>query len=168
MIVEPRTEALVVRYIARIAVPFIQLFALYVLGHGEDGPGGGFQSGVIFAAAYILYTLANGWEAGRRQWPQPASDAVLPSGALLYGAIGLVTMLLGGAFLEYAQFAGGGHSHAAHEFGLMGIEIGVALTVAASIATLFFELARPKRFLDPPGARGSDGNSSAASAERRE
>ena len=41
MMTKPHTESLVVRYVARRSVAFIQLFALYVVAHGEDGPGGG-------------------------------------------------------------------------------------------------------------------------------
>ena len=156
MMSKPHTESLVVRYVARRSVPFIQLFALYVVAHGEDGPGGGFQGGVIFASAFILFALAEGWQRGRDRMPELASDVLLPSGALLYACIGLAPLLLGGAFLEYGRFALGGDAHAqhmAHELGLIGIEIGVTVTVAGAMATLFFEMARPKLYLDLPRRR---------------
>jgi multicomponent Na+:H+ antiporter subunit B len=152
MIDEREHDSLVIRFVTRCSVPFIQLYALYVLGHGEDGPGGGFQGGVIFGAAYVLYSLVNGWAEGRRQWPQPASDALLPAGALVYGGIGVATMLLGGMFLQYETLAPEHPKHA-HHLGLIGIEVGVMITVSASIATLFFEMSRPRLFLDP-AARG--------------
>ena len=136
------TGSLVVRFISKRMIPFILLYALYVLGHGEDGPGGGFQGGVIFAAAYVLLALSEGWHAGRRAVPQPVSDTLMPLGALVYAAIGLGAFLVGGAFLEYAAYAPE-HAHTAHHFGLIGIEIGVTITVAGSMITLFFEMARP-------------------------
>ncbi len=152
----PHTESLVVRFIARRSVPFIQLFALYVVAHGEDGPGGGFQGGVIFASAFILLALTEGWGRGRSRMPEPVSDALMPAGALLYAGIGLVALLLGGGFLQYASLAVGGDQHAqhlAHHFGLIGIEVGVTITVAGSMVTLFFEMARPKHFLNVPRRR---------------
>ena len=39
----------VLRVTAKLLLPFILLFALYVQFHGDYGPGGGFQAGVIFA-----------------------------------------------------------------------------------------------------------------------
>ncbi|MBM4298745.1 MAG: sodium:proton antiporter, partial [Deltaproteobacteria bacterium] len=46
--------------VARLLVPFIQIFALYVISHGHYGPGGGFQGGVILAAALMLLRLILG------------------------------------------------------------------------------------------------------------
>lgn len=43
-------ESVVIRTVVRIMVPFIEIFALYVIMHGASGPGGGFQGGVIFGA----------------------------------------------------------------------------------------------------------------------
>jgi len=149
----PHTESRIVRFIARRMAPFIQLFALYVVAHGEDGPGGGFQGGVIFAASFVLIALVEGWREGRAAMPESSSDVLLPSGALLYGGIGLLCLLLGGAFLQYEALAGPDADHHArhhaHHYGLIGIEIGVTLTVAGSMATLFFEMARPRTYLDP-------------------
>ena len=151
-----KTPSLVVRYIAHRAVPFIQLYALYVLGHGEDGPGGGFQGGVIFAASFVLIALAFGYERGRKEAPQSLMDILSPTGAMLYAGIGLLCVVLGGAFLGYDALVGSiedPHTrHLAHHFGLMGIELGVMLTVTASMVTLFFEISRP----DDPAQRAED------------
>lgn len=146
-----RSGSLVVRYLALRATPFIQLYALYVLGHGEDGPGGGFQGGVIFASSFVLMALAYGWPFGRQQVNEKAADFLAPAGALLYAGIGVLTMLAGGAFLEYGAFAHAASDPAAAEtarlhaqhFGLIGIEAGVMITVASSMAILFFEMTRP-------------------------
>ena len=51
---------LVLRVIAKMLIPFILLFGLYVQFHGDFGPGGGFQAGVIIAAAFILHSLIFG------------------------------------------------------------------------------------------------------------
>lgn len=142
------TPSLIVRYVARRAVPFIQLYALYVLGHGEDGPGGGFQGGVIFASSFVLLALVYGWREGRKHVPEKLFDLLAPAGCLLYAGIGFVALLLGGSFLQYEAFVGEGAGHAAkhhaHHFGLIGIELGVMLTVTASMVILFFEMSRPE------------------------
>ncbi|MDF1700990.1 MAG: MnhB domain-containing protein [Planctomycetota bacterium] len=142
-----RTEkSPVIRYVALRAVPFIQLYALYVLGHGEDGPGGGFQGGVIFASSFVLMALVYGYGTGRKGAPEKITDILAPAGCVLYAGIGLICLLMGGAFLEYGRLAGEGASeaakHSAHHFGLIGIEAGVMITVTASMITLFFEMAR--------------------------
>ena len=159
MMSRPHTESRVVRFLSRRIVPFIQLYALYVVAHGEDGPGGGFQGGVIFSAAFVLLALAEGWREGRHAAPETATDILLPSGAMLYAGIGLVCLLLGGAFLQYDALAVGGDAaakHAAHHYGLIGIELGVTITVAGAMATLFFEMARPKSYISVPHRRRED------------
>ena len=151
-----KTPSLVVRYISHRAIPFIQLYALYVLGHGEDGPGGGFQGGVIFASSFVLTVLAFGYERGKREAPQKVMDMLAPSGALLYAGIGTVAFALGGAFLGYEAFvaadADAHTKHLAHHFGLIGIEVGVMITVSAAMVILFMEIARP----DDPEERKAD------------
>lgn len=140
------TDSVVIRYIALRAAPFVQLYALYVLGHGEDGPGGGFQGGVIFAASFVLIALAHGWGTGRKSASERVADTLAPTGALIYAGIGFVCLLLGGAFLEYGALAMSDDPHAkhhAHHFGLIGIEAGVMITVTASMIILYFEMARP-------------------------
>lgn len=155
-------RSLVVRYVARRAVPFIQLYALYVLGHGEDGPGGGFQGGVIFAAALVLLGLTEGWLFGRRFAPERATDILLPMGCLIYAGIGVACMIAGGLFLEYGALAGDGGASAqkaAHHFGLIGIEFGVMVTVSAAMVTLFFEMTRPPELRpEDPHARPGAGD----------
>ena len=50
-------DNVILRVATKILTPYILLFALYVQFHGDYGPGGGFQAGVIFASAFVLYTL---------------------------------------------------------------------------------------------------------------
>ena len=82
-------------------MPFILLFALYVLFHGDYGPGGGFQAGVIFAPGFVLYGLVFGLDKAQRVVPRAALWVLIPLGLLLYVGVGVATMLLGGAFLDY-------------------------------------------------------------------
>ncbi len=157
------TPSLIVSYVGRRAIPFIQLYALYVLGHGEDGPGGGFQGGVIFASSFVLLVLIAGWARARKDAPESIVDPLTATGCLLYAGIGFICILLGGAYLEYEAFAGANATAAAkqhaHHFALIGIELGVMITVTASMVTLYFEMSRPPEERNAPedGSGDSDG-----------
>ena len=49
---------IIVGITCRIAVPLVQIFALYVVAHGHHSPGGGFQGGVMLGASFILIALS--------------------------------------------------------------------------------------------------------------
>ena len=141
------TPSPILRYVARPTVPFIQLYALYVLGHGEDGPGGGLQGGVIFAASIVLLALTEGWPYGRGQLKRGFTDALMPFGCLVYSGVGALCLLGGGAFLGYEALTTSLDPHVRnhmHHYGLMAIEAGVMITVTSSMLTLFFEMSRPE------------------------
>ena len=53
-------DTIILRVVVKLLLPVILIFALYVQFHGDYGPGGGFQAGVIFGAAFILYALIFG------------------------------------------------------------------------------------------------------------
>ena len=91
----------VIREAATVLLPFMMLFGMYVIVHGEDGPGGGFQGGVIVAAAFILHSLLFGPDASRRALGQRVTTALSATGVLMYAGVGVAALLLGGAFLEY-------------------------------------------------------------------
>jgi len=134
-------EHVIRRVISRLFIPFIQLYGLYVIAHGELGPGGGFQGGVILGASIILYAIVFGMEEGRKRISQKVSDLLNSTGVLIYAGIGVLCLLAGGAFLEYTALPLGTPKLASH-LGIYGIEIGVGITVAAVMITIFFETAR--------------------------
>ncbi len=134
-------EHVVSKTVARLLIPFIQLYALYVLAHGENGPGGGFQAGVIFGAALILYVICFGIDEGRRRISEQAGDVIKSLGILIYAGIGIACLWAGGAYLEYAALPLGSPKLASH-LGIFGIEIGVGIAVAGVMITIFFETAR--------------------------
>lgn len=130
------TRLSILRVMAKTLIPFILLFALYVQFHGDYGPGGGFQAGVIFAAGFVLYALVFGLSAVRRVAPPRVLEVLLAIGVLIFAGTGVVTMLLGGAFLEYGVFTPDHPEHGQH-WGLLIIEFGVGVTVAAVMITVF-------------------------------
>ena len=122
---------LIPRVAAKFIIPMILLFALYVQFHGDFGPGGGFQAGVIFAAAFALYALIYGVEPARRVAPRPVLRFLISFGLLLYLGVGFATMALGGKFLDYNLLA---HDPVAGQhYGILLVELGVGITVAAAM-----------------------------------
>ncbi len=132
-------EMLVLRIVAKRFTPFVLLFALYVQFHGDFGPGGGFQAGVIFGAGFILYALVYGIESARRVAPAGALRVLISAGLLLYIGVGYAGFALGGNFLDYGVLA---HepAHGQH-LGIFLVELGVGVTVAATMVTVFFNFA---------------------------
>lgn len=130
----------VLRVVSRILLPFIFLFALYVQFHGDYGPGGGFQAGVIFAAAFVLYGLVFGMDSARRVMPRWVPRLLIPTGLLLFAAVGVLNMLLGGAFLDYDTL-NPDDPQAAQHWGILLVELGVGITVAGVMIAVFFTLA---------------------------
>lgn len=139
---KPRMQENIMRKVAaRLCIPFIQIYGLYVIAHGDLGPGGGFQGGVILGASIILFILAFGLDEGRRRVKQWKTDVLNASGVLIYGGIGVLCLLAGGKYLEYDMLPFSDPILASH-LGILGIEIGVGITVASVMITLFIETAR--------------------------
>jgi len=129
----------VLRIIAKLLIPFILLFGLYVQFHGDYGPGGGFQAGVIFASAYILYGLVFGLDNALRVAPPQVVEKFVALGVLLFAGVGVANMLLGGNFLDYSNLAA--DPAAGQHYGILLIELGVGITVASTMITIFFHFA---------------------------
>jgi multicomponent Na+:H+ antiporter subunit B len=127
---------IILRVIAKLLVPFMLLFALYVQFHGDFGPGGGFQAGVIAAAGIVFYALVFGLAAGRRLVPDRLVEVMLAAGVLLYAGVGMAGLALGGNYLDYFVL----HADPVHgqHRGIFWVEAGVALTVAGVMLKLFY------------------------------
>ncbi len=132
---------LVLRVVARLLIPMIMLFALYVQFHGDYGPGGGFQAGVIFSVGFILYGLIYGVDK-LREVIHPALVRTLAAlGVLIYAGVGIIGMLNGAEFLNYSVLAQ--NTVSGQHLGIFLIELGVGLTVASTMTILFYAFARP-------------------------
>ena len=135
----PRQRHRVLQVVTKLLIPFVMLFALYVQFHGDYGPGGGFQAGVIFAAAFVLYGLIFGVQRTRLILPPSALRILMSLGVLLYAGTGLVAMALGGNLLDYSALAA--DPVAGQHYGIIAIELGVGITVAAVMVSLFYGFA---------------------------
>lgn len=125
----------ILRVVGKLVIPMLMLFALVVQFHGKYTPGGGFSAGALFAAAVMLYGILEGADRSAKAMPEKAMLQLAVFGATLYTGVGLVCMLLGGAFLDYnvlwsdplvGQYAG-----------ILLVEFGVGLTVTTVLILIF-------------------------------
>lgn len=133
----------ILRVGAKLVLPFIALFGLYVHFHGDYGPGGGFQAGVITAAVVILYALIFGIEAAKRLAPPQFVERLVPLGVLIYVATGLPALFYGRRFLDYGVL--GGDPVAARTLGILLVETGVLVTVFSTMTVIFYAFAERGR-----------------------
>ena len=134
------SEHPIVRAGAKLLVPCILLFALYVQFHGDFGPGGGFQAGAIFGAGCILYGLVFGVDALARVTPPRMVQQVAAAGVLLFALVGVAALLGGGTYLDYDALRP--DPIAGQHLGILLIELGVGVTVSAVMLGLFFSFTR--------------------------
>ncbi len=157
-------DDLVLRVSLKMLIAFLMLFGLYVQFHGDYGPGGGFQAGVIFAAAVILYALVFGLKKAESIFKRRPVEALIAGGVLLYGSVGLASLFLGDNFLDYDHLA---HDpvHGQH-YGILLVELGVGITVTAVMIALYFlfatRRASPDEVSPSPPAGTSAGHPSEA------
>ena len=144
-------EKLILRVVSKALIPFILLFALYVQFHGDFGPGGGFQAGVLFAAGLILYGLIFGLRDLQELIPPRVVEVGVALGVLIYGGVGVATVLLGrgrdgtGNFLDYNALGHhvgsyGVDAHGQH-LGILLVELGVGITVTAGMLGIYYMFA---------------------------
>ena len=132
-------DNVLMRIAARWNMPFMLIFALYTQTHGELGPGGGFQSGVMIAAAFIVYGMVFGGHEMRRIVPRWVTDIAAGLGVLIYAGTGVYCMLMGYEFLDYTAIMPGNPGGGA-PWGRTSVEYGVGITVAAVMITVFNEI----------------------------
>lgn len=138
----------ILRVVTKMLLPYIILFSLYVQFHGDFGPGGGFQAGVIFAAGIILYSMVFGLSAAKRVFSPVIVEFLIALGVIIYAGTGVLTMLLGGNFLDYETLnhhvLNGFLPHGQH-LGIFLVEGGVGITVAAVMVAIFYAFAGRER-----------------------
>jgi multicomponent Na+:H+ antiporter subunit B len=132
----------ILRVVSKLLIPYILLFGLYVQFHGDYGPGGGFQAGVIFAAGLILYGLVFGLPAFQLAIRRNVIEVMAPLGVLVYAGTGILTILGGGNYLDYDVLEhhwGGLFAFLPHgqHLGIFLVELGVGITVTSVMITIF-------------------------------
>ncbi len=130
----------VLRALSKLLIPLIMLFALYVQFHGDYGPGGGFQAGVILAAGVVLYAIIYGLSAAQQAVPKWLVEFLVPLGVLIYAGVGVWSLFVGSNYLDYNNLLHGDAIHGQH-WGIFLVEIGVLVTVASTLITIFYAFA---------------------------
>lgn len=131
----------------RLVVPFVQLFALYVIAHGHHSPGGGFQGGVIFGAAMILFAISNNLRRTLRRMSEKTSALLSSVGVMIYAGTGMLCILMGAGFLNYSALASilGVDPVTARSHSILVVEIGVGIAVTAVMVWIYYNLSSAGR-----------------------
>ena len=133
----------IIRFVARQLVPFIQLFALYVVAHGHHSPGGGFQGGVILGASFILLAISYDFKTVTGIINEKWNVLLGNIGVLIYAGIGFLCLLMGANFLDYSilsKILPATDRVMARSHGMLGIEIGVAIAVMAIVISIYLNI----------------------------
>ncbi|MEM8987568.1 MAG: Na(+)/H(+) antiporter subunit B [Pseudomonadota bacterium] len=132
---------IVLRVVTKLLFAPILVFALYVQFHGDYGPGGGFQAGVLFAVAFVLYALVFGLEETQKALPPVAAKIGMAAGVLLYALVGVYTLIAGANYLDYDIIVPDSDHHAGQHYGILLVELGVGIAVACTVLTIFYAFA---------------------------
>lgn len=124
----------------RFLMPLLLLFALFLLWRGHNEPGGGFVGGLVVAASFVLYVMANGVNAGRRALlVEPAT--LLGGGLLIALMSGMPAAVFGRPFMT-ALWTRIGVGSAGIDVGTpLVFDVGVFLAVIGVVLTIVFTLA---------------------------
>ncbi|MFO7694072.1 MAG: MnhB domain-containing protein [Vicinamibacterales bacterium] len=134
-------DSLMLRTLLGPSVASLQLFAAYVLVHGHYSPGGGFPAGILLAASMILPLLVKGRSTAWRVLSLRGAVTLTAIGVLIYAAVGVAPLLMGGTMLDYSWLPLGSDAASRRSLGILLIEVGVTLGVAGSMVSIFYALA---------------------------
>jgi multicomponent Na+:H+ antiporter subunit B len=139
--IKERFQSIIVQTICSLLIPFIQLFALYVIIHGHYGPGGGFQGGVLLGVSIILQRLYLGTEVAYGKFPPKLAPVLGAIGMIIYALAGFLPMITGASFLDYGSlpiwWVSGPELRA---LGILIVEIGIGLAVFGTMVLIFDNL----------------------------
>ena len=133
-------DNVVTEVVTRAMIPVIQLFGLYVVFHGHYSPGGGFQGGALIATSILLARMVLGFERSQALLPSWLGTPLGLAGLALYAGVGLLAMPFGGNLLDYGHLPLGLPSDLLRNWGILLVEIGVALAVAGTLVSIFDDL----------------------------
>jgi multicomponent Na+:H+ antiporter subunit B len=132
--------SLILRVAARVLVPLLLLFSLFMLLRGHNLPGGGFVGGLVAASAFVLYVLTAGVRASRRVL-QVEPHTLLGVGLVCAYGTGVSALVLGEPFLTSLwvdlHVPVLGHLHLGStlpfDIGVMLVVVGTALLMVFSV-----------------------------------
>ncbi len=130
-------------------IPFIILFAFYIQAHGEESPGGGFQSGSILACGVIAYSLAVSESIIARYLKNIFLLRLGVIGVSIYFIVGFIPILKNKNFLNHSYLlcniaSEEGCLATSQKIGIFLVELGVGMTVFSVMTLIFFTLNKEK------------------------
>lgn len=133
---------LIIRSTTRLLIPFVQIYALYVLAHGHHSPGGGFQAGVVLGASIILLAISQDLRSAISKIKEKTLGILSSLGVLIYAGTGFLCLLLGESFLDYGALASllGTDRVMARSHGILIVEVGVAMAVMSVLIWIYYNL----------------------------
>lgn len=131
---------LIIKSVCRILISFIQIYALYVVAHGDFSPGGGFQGGVILGSSFILLAISYNLKTLVKRIKEKVFGIFAVTGVLIYVGIGVLCMIMGGNFLDYSKLESLIYSHHIRALGMLGVEIGVGIAVTAVMVIIYINI----------------------------
>lgn len=139
-------DDIIIKTTARILIPFIQLYALYVIMHGHYSPGGGFQGGVILGASIVLYLITHGLSERGERLSKKFLSIISSMGVIIYAGVGFLSLILLSNYLDYSALAGilNVTPPDAQSIGILIVEIGVAITVMTIMVLIFIMITTGK------------------------
>ncbi len=148
----PYTDTPVVTTTVRLLAPFVLTYGLFTLFHGTSSVGGGFQGGVVAAAMVVTVAFALGIRRTAAWLDRRALAALVAAGPLVFGAVALTGIALGGAFLQFDVLP----IPKATVYATEAVEVGIGATVAAVIVVLFVRIADGYEEPDPADGTSVD------------
>lgn len=122
----------------RLLVPLMVLTSGYLLWAGEHAPGGAFQAGAVLGSAGVLLALSGyarpGWVS------RVALRVAIAVGFIVFLAIALAPLALGGSLLEYPQ--------GFEKVLMIVIESWLTFSIGVILVSLFISSATPERHGD--------------------
>jgi multicomponent Na+:H+ antiporter subunit B len=135
-------KSIILTAAARLLVPLLLVFSLFMLLRGHNLPGGGFIGGLLGATGFIVYAIACGTaEARRALRVQPETVAMVGLGVALLA--GLISAPFGEALFTGQWFWVGGDSYDTAIFkpnSIIVFDIGVYLVVFGGILSMILAL----------------------------
>ncbi len=132
-----------VRALALVLVPLLAALGVYLVIHGALTPGGGFQGGVVLAAAPASILLAGRYLELKALAPDWAVEAVETIGAAGYALMGLGGLVFGSIYFEnFLPLGTPGALLSAGTMPLNSIAVGLEVTGAfLAVWTVFLDQA---------------------------
>ncbi|MFO7997061.1 MAG: MnhB domain-containing protein [Dehalococcoidia bacterium] len=140
----------IVRTVSNQLILFILIFGFYLLVHGHDSPGGGFQGGAVVASGVVMLLVAFGAGQIIKSLKVSRLTVVACCGALVFIVVALAgtgttffyNFLLGTPIFGEVPPPGPGHSHVWSGGIIPVMEIAIGFVVMAGLSAVALAMAK--------------------------